>query len=161
MSLQHHTQSETTERTSTKSWYGRLSQAFDDGQPQERAVVRDFIDEHVRRQFTDGSETVKIQEELLYETDPDQMFDDFVSGVADTDVYVPASVYGAEQLVVEATAQFLDTAQLAETHQNPTTVTPSFESTVWVSCELGIRARVGNYTDTDVSCRVYVPDGGN
>jgi len=161
MSLQYHSQSTPSERESPKTWYGRLSQALQDGHSQQRAVVRNFVDEHVRQQFTDGSESVSVQEELLYETDATQMFDDFVAGIADTDVYVPASVYGAEQLVVEATAQFHDTAQLAETHQHPTTVTPSFESTVWVSCELGVRARVGNYTDTDVSCRVYVPDAEN
>lgn len=161
MSLQHYSLPDERDRGRTESWYTRLSRVLEAPATHKRSAVTAFIDEHVRQQFTDGSESVQLQEELLYDVDVDQLFDDFTESVTDASIYVPPSVYGAEQLVVEATAQTLDTAQLAETHHNPTAVTPSFESTVWVSCELGIRARVGNYTDTDVSCRVYIPDGSN
>jgi len=158
MGLEHYSLPDDGSGSRSPRWYRRLSRVLEAPPTHQHDAVTEFIDEYVRRLFTHGSESVLVEDRLLYDVDVDELFDDFTEGVTDVAVYLPPSVYGADQLIVEATAQTFDTAQLVEAHQNPTTVTPSFESTVWVSCELGIRARVGNYTSTDVSCRVYIPE---
>lgn len=144
-------------RRDNEAWLAAAYRAYQGCERDVYALVADFIDEQVRLQLTEGADDIQVQNGLEYDPAPHELVDDFTESIHTYELSVPAEAFGFEQMVLSASGVTYDTAQITDVHEDPGTVTPAFESTVWVRCELGFRANIAQVVQTDVQCRIYAP----
>jgi len=154
------TKTDSTASTTADSepWLSSAYKAFQsDDADTQRSFVQTFIDEHVRAQLHHNPAAVRVQEGLIYDPDVEALVDDFIPSLQAYSLDVPPEAFGFEQINLEGSAITYDTAQIQEAHEDPGTAAPSFDTTLWVRCELGFRARIGQLVNSEVTCRIYAP----
>ena len=143
------------------TWYTRAYNAFHGTDADQREFVRTFIDVFIRNEFANNRASVQVQDGLTYSPDAEEVVDDWTTMIDTFGLKPSPASFGFETFVLEASARTYDTAQLSEIHENPAMVSPSYESTVWVYCDLGFRAQIDQLVAADTTCKIYAPEAMN